>query len=506
MGKLCLRKMGRPSVPLAWTAVVATACSGGSLSSFKPKMILSSLTAGPVSLTEESGHGLPGCYRCGIGIADFDGDGRIDLVMAGAFDSAWMPGMQDYTYQNVVRVYRNVSVAGQEIQFELQEEMSDVRAGGGAMVKVGDFNGDGLPDFAVQFRDGGSPQADNSAFMNEGNWSFTRRIIAAGFNAHSTSMGMEVADVDQDGLDDLIFNSDGYDSSRGLWYKWTPATSSWEAQQSNFSHRITYGGTLSAGDLDGDGYPDIVVGGNARLPFGTHDCASTLMFGETHLNMGANANPRGIMPDSFNTLGAFSLRSDRANPRPCTGWDNAGTLIADVDNDGTNDIIISGSADGFSGPPGMNGVHYGFIVLRNVDGTGNNFQTFENAGHQLPNGTTNGGSGSVDSPNIAIGDLDGDGFPEIFVQGHHRDYENDPTRYVFQSRLFLNQGGTGFQELDLGLSNVSEGGQAMADFNNDGRIDLIFTGASIPFHTNGSNPTDQNDRTTLRTHVYRNSR
>jgi len=46
----------------------------------------------------------------------------------------------------------------------------------------------------------------------------------------------------------------------------------------------------------------------------------------------------------------------------------------------------------------------------------------------------------------------------------------------------------------------------MADFNNDGKIDLIFSGASSPFHTNGNNPTDVNDTSTIRAYVYRNTR
>jgi hypothetical protein len=94
----------------------------------------------------------------------------------------------------------------------------------------------------------------------------------------------------------------------------------------------------------------------------------------------------------------------------------------------------------------------------------------------------------------------------VFIQGHHRDYAGDPGRYIFQTWLFLNVGGTSFVPLSLGLPDVGEGGQAMADFNNDGRIDLLFTGATIPFHSNGNNPIDMNNASTLFTHVYRNIR
>src|SRR5258708_6571593 len=46
----------------------------------------------PLRLIEVQNHGLPGCYRCQLDVADFDGDGRVDVVMAGAFDSAFVPG------------------------------------------------------------------------------------------------------------------------------------------------------------------------------------------------------------------------------------------------------------------------------------------------------------------------------------------------------------------------------------------------------------------------------
>lgn len=459
---------------------------------------------GAVSLLEETDHGLPGCYRCAIGVADFDGDGRPDVVMAGAFDSVFTPGMGSYRFNNVVRLYRNVSLPGQRIQFELQQELTGVRGGGGAIVKVGDFDGDRVPDFAVQFRDGPSPDADTSSFMNEGGWRFRQRVLAPRFNSQSTSLGMDAADIDRDGLDDLIFISDGHGRGPGLWYKWVPERSEWQPRQTDFVHQIAYGGTIAAGDLDGDGYPDIVVGGNSRAPFGEYDCTSTVLYGQIHLNRGAR-NP-GINPQARAPLGRFALRSNRNDPWPCTGMDNASMLITDVDNDGHNDIIIAGSADAFRGPPGLNASHYDFAVLRNVDGTGNNFVTFENAGVQYPSGTTNGGAGNVDSPNIAVGDLTGDGLPEVLIQGHHRDYAGDVGAYVFETRLFLNDHGTGFTELHLGFANVGEGGQAMADFNHDGKIDLMFTGARIPFHTNGSNPIDENSTATLKMHVYRNTR
>jgi hypothetical protein len=52
---------------------------------------------------------------------------------------------------------------------------------------------------------------------------------------------------------------------------------------------------------------------------------------------------------------------------------------------------------------------------------------------------------------------------------------------------------------------VTGGGQVIADFNNDGRNDLIFTGAERAFHTNGENGDDLNTQATIVAHVLRNT-
>jgi hypothetical protein len=228
------------------------------------------------------------------------------------------------------------------------------------------------------------------------------------------------------------------------------------------------------------------------------------MYGQVHRN-------RGPGSEGFEKSAMYVIRADQNDTFNCHGQDNAGLLIADVDNDGFNDIIVAGSSTGFGIPVFdndgnliRNGQHYDLGVLFN-DGSGINYQAWENIGPQLDDGTTNGGAGNVDQPNIAAGDLTGDGRMEIFIQGHHPDYVDDrPGYYIFDTMLMLNNGDRTLTEVDLNLPDVGEGGQAMADFNNDGKLDLVFAGATIPWHTNGANGLDQNDSSTLITEVYRN--
>jgi hypothetical protein len=320
-----------------------------------------------------------------------------------------------------------------------------------------------------------------------------------------------------------------------LWYTFTLGTNQWENHQADFPHQITYGGTLAAGDLNGDRYPEIAVGGNASIPFGSHNCGrnsqpssgDALQYGQTHLNLGGN---RGFALPAMQVVGAYGLRvpeSVRHDINSCHGMDNAQMMIADMDTDGKNDVIIAGSNTGTNGPPGLNGQQYDFAVLFN-DGTGLNFFPWEHVGPQHPLGTTNGGPANVDLPSIAVGDVTGDGYPDVFVQGHHRDYTVEHNPYVFEDVLFVNNGNRTFRAVYLsdfvpvfrttesypGVLNflrgrpryVAEGGVAMADFNGDAKVDVLFSGAELPYHTNGINGQDYNTASTLQTYILRNTR
>src|SRR5262245_5849445 len=103
---------------------------------------------------------------------------------------------------------------------------------------------------AVQFRGGDAPESDTAVFFNDGHGRF-RKVALGMFDTDSTSLGMAKGDVDGDGRDDLVFNSDAYGNAPGLWYRWNG--SRFDAEQTDYPHRITYGGTIAAGDLDGDG-------------------------------------------------------------------------------------------------------------------------------------------------------------------------------------------------------------------------------------------------------------
>lgn len=470
----------------------------------------------PVPRFEEvEGHGIPGLYMGGVATADFDEDGRADLVMAGYFETRvfddqhiCVPGLE-------VRVFLSRTKKGGPIRFEQKQRYKDLGVCA-AQVVVGDFDGDGHADFAFEVREG----VDTSAYFGRGNGTFKKTILEKNFGNHSMSMGIVATDVDKDGKDDLVFNSNGeaahYKAGEALWYKWTGRR--WKGMQKDFSHRITYGGTIAAGDLDGDGYPEIAIGGNASDPFGEYHCEN-LLYGQVHKNTKGRFEKKPMVVIPNFALKAYGRESIDEPPNPkrfvdeCRGGDNVQYVIADVDRDGHMDILSAGSG-GFMGRRPMPGnAHYSFAILRNVDGTGKNFVTWENvgmgpdgkAGHMFGD-STNTGVGNIDFQSMAVGDLNGDGYPEIFLQGHRRDWEKNPAGYKFDTLFFVNQAdGTWVWRDDvLGVpKDFAEGGGVIADFDGDGRNDLFACGATEAFHSNGNNPEDRNTPASIVAHVFR---
>ncbi len=481
-------------------------------------------------MTRVDNTGLPGMYGGSWGTADFDGDGDIDLVVIGHFRAMFHSQFNPTGGDDTLRLYRNITTRGGPVRFELQAELPNDNGNRGANLDVGDFDGDGRRDFAVTMRNGGNV----AAYFNRGSGVFERRALD--FASSSFGFGIVATDVDRNGRDDLVFNGDG-GVGAGLWYHWDIATNAWVAHQRNFLHQISYGGTIAAGDLDGDTFPEIVVGGNSSVAFGTHDCGANsnptsgarLQYGQSHRNLGGTS---GFAQAAMSVVGAYGYKvppAVRADIASCHGMDNAQMAIADLDGDGARDVVIAGSSTGQDGPVGLNGQQYDFAVLFN-DGSGTNWTIFEHTGPQDPNGSTNGGVGNLDFPSIAIGDFTGDGRRDVFVQGHRRDFTVQTNPYVFEDIVFVNNGDRTFTRaalepylpsfgasenlpgggaegsLDLDYLRgrpryVAEGGAVSADFDGDGSDDLLFSGAELPFHTNGSNFFDFNDTATLRTYV-----
>jgi hypothetical protein len=150
----------------------------------------------------------------------------------------------------------------------------------------------------------------------------------------------------------------------------------------------------SAGDVNGDGFDDIVVGAPNADPNGSSSGASYVVFGH------ASGFPTSFEPSTLNGANGFKISGE-------SGSGNAGRSVAsagDVNNDGIDDLIVGASGGGALSAYVVFGTRSGFaanLQLSALDGS-NGFQF---------NLATSLAGRSVDS----AGDINGDGFDDVIV-------------------------------------------------------------------------------------------
>jgi alpha-tubulin suppressor-like RCC1 family protein len=284
--------------------------------------------------------------------ADMDGDGRLDLVVLNP-DS------------NVVSIVRNISLPGllTTNSFAARIDLS----GGNVMrgLVVQDLNGDGKPEIVT------ANSGDNtiSVFQNlsaVGNISFAPRV---NFATDSQPQGLVVGDLDGDGNPDLMavnWNSSTLSVFRNLGTGGTITPNSFTPEVSIPTLATPF--PIAIGDLDGDGKLDLVVGGSE--------------------NSSAIAVYRNTSTVGNLTAGSFAAPVTFAAP----GWVNS-IALADLDGDGKLDIAL------------VSQISSVFSIFKNVSQPGS-FTTASLAARlDYPAGYNPNG--------IAIGDLDGDGRPDV---------------------------------------------------------------------------------------------
>jgi ASPIC and UnbV/FG-GAP-like repeat len=209
-------------------------------------------------------------------------------------------------------------------------------------------------------------------------------------------------------------------------------------------HKLSeYAPALAAGDLDGNGLDDIVIGGNAVYP--------------THILL-QQADGKFLQKDSIpGTLNHSRVSKDE------------GILIFDANGDGKPDIYIS--SGGYELSPGNTGYQDRLYIN---DGKGN----FKMDTSALP---VNHNSKFC----VRTIDYNNDGKPDLFVSGRV-----DPWNYPrpVSSFIFRNdseKGHTKFtdvtDEVAPGLKDIGMVCDALfTDFDDDGQTDLIVVGEWMP--------------------------
>jgi hypothetical protein len=490
------------SLAFVWMSALATAASRDT----KPSHNLVSVR-----------HDMPGIYHGELRAADFNGDGKPDLVLYGLIDNfneLW-GATEDGWGSGRVMVYFNDSEPG-KIRFIAGPvwKPADGTLGGGCRGEVHtlDFDADGDTDFVISGK-------GLTVFANDGKGNFKPDQISR------DSGHIAVGDFNGDGRDGVMHTYGEYGKNEEFYLSFDGQK--WQPCGFQFEHGMG-AGDLVAGDLNGDGWTDAVVGGNTEQ-FGTHR-AQTKCFSQWHRNLDGRIEAE---PAFF-----FSTMGGKEGDAKQEGMDNGSYDLADLNQDGHLDLIFSGSDSRFDGDPNQpywatsenpegktKWIHYDFFTLvQQVPFDGKHWKAWEFNG---------GGAGCKRTSCVKAADLTDDGFPEVVHLGHTSQRMLPPpydlprrrsdgfegarcwpkggyyyhAKYTPTTRVFENDGAGGLRYVyHESLIPVDYGNVVLADLDGDKRRDLIYCGATRIFHTNCSDFLDRNRKDeTIHTLIYRNA-
>ncbi|MCF8449062.1 MAG: FG-GAP-like repeat-containing protein, partial [Taibaiella sp.] len=387
-----------------------------------------------------------------VAIGDIDGDGKPDLAVANGF-------------ANTVSVYRNTSSSGSITSASFATQVTFVTGSYPYSVAIADIDGDGKPDLAV------ASYGSNGVSVHR-NTSSSGSITSGSFATHVTfytgnyPRSVAIGDIDGDGKPDLAVANDISNTVSVL----RNTSSSGSITSGSFATRVTFTteldpSSVAIGDIDGDGKPDLVVtndGGTQKVSVLRNTSSSgSITTGSfaTHVTFATGTRPLSVAigdidgdgkPDlavanyssstvsvyrNTSSSGSITSGSFAAQVTFATGSQPYSVAIGDIDGDGKPDLAVA------------NQTSNNVSVLRNTSSSGS--ITSGSFATQVPFAT------GTNPYSVAIGDIDGDGKPDLAVANYGSDnvsvLRNDPLSPI-----------TGTQSVCLGatttLSNAATGG------------------------------------------------
>ena len=417
----------------------------------------------------------------GVAIGDLDGDGKPDLAVTN-FGG------------NTVSVFRNTSTSGTIDASSFAAKVDFSTGTNPVIIAIGDLDGDGKPDLAV------TNYSSNaiSVFLNTNTSgtidasSFAARMaFSTGSNPYSVAIG----DLDGDGKPDLAVTNSG--SNTVSVFRNTSTSGTIDA--SSFAAKVDFStGSfplgVAIGDLDGDGKLDLAVAnytGNTVSVFRNTSTSGTINASSfaSKVDFSTGTNPWGVAigdldgdskPDlavtnygsntvsvfrNTSTSGTINASSFAARVNFSTGINPYNVAIGDLDGDGKPDLAVTNY--------GSNTVS----VFRNTSTSG----TIDASSFAAKVDFSTGNS----PYSIAIGDLDGDGKPDLALTNSGSNtvsvLRNTSTSGTIDASSFASK-------VDFS-TGVGPFGVAIGDLNGDGKPDLAvanFTGNTISVFRNTS--------------------
>jgi len=332
----------------------------------------------PEAMTQRFLNGFNAGDKFGYSVSnagDVNGDGYDDIIV-GAREWGGAKGrIYIYFGGSIFDSNPDVTISGAYIGAKFGHSVSG----------AGDLNGDGYDDVVI-----GAPYDDNfgtdagAAYVYFGG-SEMDTILDVSLYDYTTgnNFGNTVStagDVNGDGYSDLIISASHYSSSVGrayIYYGGASMNNSVDVTLTGEAPNNYFGGAKTAGDVNGDGYDDVLVAAPYNSSGGSGSGRVYLYFGSQTMDN---------LPDLTLTGEASANYFGRSV-----------SAAGDVNGDGYSDFLVT--ADGYSSWRGRAYLYYGGATVNDtadVIFTGTSIERF-------------GISGSK------AGDINGDGYSDILI-------------------------------------------------------------------------------------------
>lgn len=378
---------------------------------------------------------------------DCDGDNDTDIFYHDYYDVN--EGM------NYLINHNNGWFGAQE-PYDLWDDPED---GSPGALRMGDIDGDG--DLDIVYPNGNNREFDALINYRDGSYRLEQGILDYYTVVGRTVHDFELLDMDQDGDLDIVTITLFHSSSPSTRFHTFFNDGSGSFPTNSYGGLDRFIGSYKMGDVDADGYPDIVATGS----------------GTNFVMIWAN-DQTGV------------LSTDKSTGAISSGV--YGAALADMDGDGYQDLIyslwntkevylaINNGAGGFATGRRISTDDCACYGIEDVDNDGDLdyimvyesstthipsiLKVWKNNGNGYPISWSNHTMGSRPWFEIECADLDGDGFTDIFpymmTQGHFH--------------FFVNNGQGGFATKKSPTIADEVKSPELGDIDKDGDIDIVF--------------------------------
>ncbi|HEV7780781.1 MAG TPA: integrin alpha, partial [Chitinophagaceae bacterium] len=403
------------------------------------------------------------------GIGDVNGDGFSDVAV-GAYN-------YDDGFVNEGKVFVYYGISGNPATITAAVTLADadqVDAQFGVCVAgAGDVNGDGYSDIIVGshlYNDGANTD-EGRAFVYYGSGAglSTSPLILSDADQISAQFGFSVAcggDLNGDGYSDVIVSANLYDddfANEGVVFIYYGSSSGLSATHNAIADdanqaNANFGGKIAcAGDVNGDGYSDVIIGAYTYDDNLIDEGVAFIYYGS---NTGLSASPVCMLDDANGPGASFGYSVASAG---------------DVNGDGYSDVIIGAYTFNY-----MGNIDYGLTYVYN--GSPSGIISSSTAATTLESNQGGAYTGAFIS---SAGDVNADGYSDVIIGAPFYDHGqlNEGVAFVYHGSVNgLSAAYNALLEVDQASTFFGFGTAPAGDVNGDGYGDIII---GCKYYNNG---------------------